>query len=104
MFDSGLVVLFWFVFFFFKQKTAYEILNVTGVQTCALPISPVSANRRSRRSIWWRWRRTRNFPIYVVEVVQSSRFARRSRSRIESVESDSIFWRFVRGRSRDGRM
>src|SRR5210317_2568550 len=26
-------------FFFFKQKTAYEILNVTGVQTCALPIS-----------------------------------------------------------------
>src|SRR3712207_1066292 len=26
------------VFFFFKQKTAYEI-GVTGVQTCALPIS-----------------------------------------------------------------
>src|SRR3712207_3958890 len=25
-------------FFFFKQKTAYEILGVTGVQTCALPI------------------------------------------------------------------
>ena len=25
-------------FFFFKQKTAYEIKNVTGVQTCALPI------------------------------------------------------------------
>ena len=26
---------------FFKQKTAYEILRpVTGVQTCALPISP----------------------------------------------------------------
>src|SRR5215203_6287837 len=25
-------------FFFFKQKTAYEI-GVTGVQTCALPIS-----------------------------------------------------------------
>src|SRR6266496_3790103 len=25
-------------FFFFKQKTAYEILYVTGVQTCALPI------------------------------------------------------------------
>ena len=25
-------------FFFFKQKTAYEIRNVTGVQTCALPI------------------------------------------------------------------
>src|SRR5213083_1512715 len=25
-------------FFFFKQKTAYEIQRVTGVQTCALPI------------------------------------------------------------------
>src|SRR5437870_8385016 len=25
-------------FFFFKQKTAYEIGHVTGVQTCALPI------------------------------------------------------------------
>src|SRR5574343_1615967 len=25
-------------FFFFKQKTAYEIRDVTGVQTCALPI------------------------------------------------------------------
>src|SRR3712207_7281146 len=24
--------------FFFKQKTAYEIIGVTGVQTCALPI------------------------------------------------------------------
>src|SRR3712207_4404376 len=27
-----------FVVFFFKQKTAYEILALTGVQTCALPI------------------------------------------------------------------
>src|SRR3712207_7282365 len=27
-------------FFFFKQKTAYEILAWTGVQTCALPIFP----------------------------------------------------------------
>src|ERR1041385_9396040 len=25
-------------FFFFKQKTAYDMLAVTGVQTCALPI------------------------------------------------------------------
>src|SRR5207237_4958129 len=28
--------------FFFKQKTAYEISSLTGVQTCALPISIVS--------------------------------------------------------------
>src|SRR3546814_6601155 len=26
------------LFFFFKQKTAYEMALVTGVQTCALPI------------------------------------------------------------------
>src|SRR5947209_11375979 len=30
-------VILFFMFFFFKQKTAYEI-GVTGVQTCALPI------------------------------------------------------------------
>src|SRR5210317_989285 len=35
--DHSLMSVFCF-FFFFKQKTAYEILNVTGVQTCALPI------------------------------------------------------------------
>ena len=28
----------WGVFFFFKQKTAYEIKECAGVQTCALPI------------------------------------------------------------------
>src|SRR3712207_1280797 len=30
-------------FFFFKQKTAYEILAWTGVQTCALPIYRMQA-------------------------------------------------------------
>src|SRR5262249_57922292 len=34
-----------FVFFFFKQKTAYEIWSVTGVQTCALPIYVAGAGR-----------------------------------------------------------
>src|SRR6184192_2048790 len=34
--------------FFFKQKTAYEIRLVTGVQTCALPISvPVQVSAGS---------------------------------------------------------
>ncbi len=33
-----LTVLFLVFFFFFKQKTAYEMYLVTGVQTCALPI------------------------------------------------------------------
>src|SRR3712207_6930047 len=32
------IVIFFVGFFFFKQKTAYEILALTGVQTCALPI------------------------------------------------------------------
>src|SRR5690606_40819042 len=40
-------------FFFFKQKTAYEIFHVTGVQTCALPILMVTA-----------WRRLMSGPIY----------------------------------------
>src|SRR5438445_8496642 len=31
-------------FFFFKQKTAYEILAWTGVQTCALPIFEMREN------------------------------------------------------------
>ena len=36
---TGFVVcLLLFFFFFFKQKTAYE-MELTGVQTCALPIS-----------------------------------------------------------------
>src|SRR5260221_4430401 len=33
------------MFLFFKQKTAYEIHCVTGVQTCALPIWIHEANR-----------------------------------------------------------
>jgi len=36
-------------FFFFKQKTAYEI-GVTGVQTCALPISTCYICNKSRCS------------------------------------------------------
>src|SRR2546427_5882813 len=35
-------------FFFFKQKTAYEILTVTGVQTCALPISAICCSAPPR--------------------------------------------------------
>src|SRR3989441_3794896 len=61
-----------FFFFFFKQKTAYEIKLVTGVQTCALPISLLDRfcgtdgrecdragwPNRSRRGIELRRRRT----------------------------------------------
>src|SRR5437870_8326119 len=39
--------IFWSIFFFFKQKTAYEI-HLTGVQTCALPILPTGRP-------WYRW-------------------------------------------------
>ena len=34
--------------FFFKQKTAYEINRVTGVQTCALPISARASRGHER--------------------------------------------------------
>src|SRR5438445_7515394 len=38
--------------FFFKQKTAYEIIGVTGVQTCALPIlMKPNSTARSQQSI-----------------------------------------------------
>src|SRR5437588_2373996 len=36
-------------FFFFKQKTAYEIHCVTGVQTCALPIYRRAGSSGSKR-------------------------------------------------------
>src|SRR5437870_5907275 len=39
-------------FFFFKQKTAYEIGHVTGVQTCALPISEVCGTASAKRAFW----------------------------------------------------
>src|SRR5207244_8151241 len=34
------------IFFFFKQKTAYDIDLVTGVQTCALPIWTQKVSQR----------------------------------------------------------
>src|SRR3989475_2981616 len=37
-------------FFFFKQKTAYEI-TMTGVQTCALPISRVPPDYERRQTL-----------------------------------------------------
>src|SRR3546814_9525861 len=39
------------LFFFFKQKTAYELRISAGVQTCALPISPRAATTTSA-SAW----------------------------------------------------
>ena len=38
--------------FFFKQKTAYEIRNVTGVQTCALPILYLLHGKFERFSLY----------------------------------------------------
>src|SRR6056300_1911715 len=37
-FGCGILFADAFICFFFKQKTAYEISEWTGVQTCALPI------------------------------------------------------------------
>src|SRR6266508_4189783 len=39
-------------FFFFKQKTAYEMGHVTGVQTCALPILAEEVERREVAGEW----------------------------------------------------
>src|SRR5881397_4191317 len=40
---------FMFVFFFFKQKTAYEMAQCDWIQTCALPISArLRQGRRAR--------------------------------------------------------
>src|SRR6266542_4975314 len=38
-------------FFFFKQKTAYEIATVTGVQTCALPIFRYDLQRQINNAL-----------------------------------------------------
>src|SRR6056300_490550 len=37
-------------FFFFKQKTAYEFSECTGVQTCALPISLRSSDLKQKNT------------------------------------------------------
>src|SRR5256885_540643 len=59
----ALTLIFLICFFFFKQKTAYEIYKVTGVQTCALPISmavmfflPRPRTWRPARTSRWRVR------------------------------------------------
>ena len=56
--------------FFFKQKTAYEMTDVTGVQTCALPIwanpeTGCSANFWLRAMGW--------FLVAMVDVLERDR-------------------------------
>src|SRR5699024_11745383 len=34
----------WYIFFFFQAEDGIRVRNVTGVQTCALPISPLSSS------------------------------------------------------------
>src|SRR5207248_8366488 len=42
-----IIVLFYFFFFFFQAEDGIRDRTVTGVQTCALPISPHSAPRHA---------------------------------------------------------
>src|SRR2546430_17159604 len=42
-------------FFFFQAEDGIRDLTVTGVQTCALPISPGPAPARLPRSDWTTW-------------------------------------------------
>src|SRR5256886_14895083 len=43
--------MFFYVFFFFKAEDGIRVLTVTGVQTCALPISRLGAGRHGRFSL-----------------------------------------------------
>ena len=45
------------IFFFFKQKTAYEMIWWTGVQTCALPILELCLGQYQRVGCISVWRR-----------------------------------------------
>src|SRR2546427_625797 len=47
--------LFFIVFFFFQAEDGIRDLTVTGVQTCALPISPRRTRRSAPPSVWRRW-------------------------------------------------
>src|SRR5690349_21895490 len=47
-----LLFVFCFFFFFFQAEDGIRDLYVTGVQTCALPISSAPANRCSQGSAW----------------------------------------------------
>src|SRR5699024_11911294 len=40
------------LYFFFQAEDGIRDRNVTGVQTCALPISPVLSATRTRDSCW----------------------------------------------------
>src|SRR6266542_6429854 len=51
-------------FFFFQAEDGIRDATVTGVQTCALPISPpladvTSSRRRGLQPIWCKWRASR---------------------------------------------
>src|SRR5690606_36990337 len=46
-----LLVCFWF--FFFQAEDGIRVFHVTGVQTCALPISPVGARSALRTREFW---------------------------------------------------
>src|SRR3546814_7677042 len=49
------LVLFYFVVFFSSRRRHTRCALVTGVQTCALPISPRGAQKPADRSLFRRW-------------------------------------------------
>src|SRR2546429_2641595 len=63
----GIVVVF-VVFFFFQAEDGIRDVAVTGVQTCALPISKSTSRRSGRDAPWrtrpreWSWRPRRPSP------------------------------------------
>src|SRR5437764_6892917 len=49
-FDILICVFFFFFFFFFQAEDGIRDTSVTGVQTCALPISPTNRTRSTARA------------------------------------------------------
>src|SRR5437868_7860345 len=63
-------------FFFFQAEDGIRARNVTGVQTCALPISPVRSERRARSPL-----RRRSGPDELPRSATTRATSRRGRRR-----------------------
>src|SRR5437773_9629521 len=75
---------FFFYFFFFQAEDGIRDRDVTGVQTCALPIYP------HRTCLW---REEGNLPANLFRfVLQQGRFAERSEERRVGKECRSRWW------------
>src|SRR2546427_8583657 len=72
-------------FFFFQAEDGIRDLTVTGVQTCALPISTpfgvISNRNRARESYGFIWSRTRSSQLEAATRSEERRVGKECRSR-----------------------